>query len=267
MTAATEIFIRALRDGNAGAFEQLATVLADDVEFASAITDAINGPADVIAQLQRFQAAGRFARATAWDEHQESKVKAQVIAELPLNSYYAKYTWDLTFDEHGSVEKIAQAGVQQTEPLPPSEVRIGADIDDALRQARETSSPLIVAYVNDKGQPSQSPRGTTQTFGDRQLAMWIHRRSGGIVSAIDTNPNVSLHYWGGIGTAYGGTLLFQGQAHFDDREETRRAVYENSPPSEQRSDPNRDGCALIIDLYRVFGFVAGTRYNMESDSE
>ena len=267
MTAAIETFIQALRDGNTTDFEQLATVLADDVEFRSAITSALAGPRDVSVQLQRFQAAGRFARAIAWIGHQGSAAKAQVIAELPLNSYYAKYTWDLSLDEQGRVARITQTGVQQTEPLPPSEVQITADIDAALRHARETTSPLIVAYINDRGQPSQSPRGTTQTFSENQLALWIHKRSGGIASAIDANPNVSLHYWGGIGTAYGGALLFQGLAHIDDTEETRRIVYENSPPSEQRSDPNRDGCALIIDLNRVFGFVAGTRYNMEAASE
>jgi hypothetical protein len=39
-------------------------------------------------------------------------------------------------------------------------------------------------------------------------------------------------------------------------------VYDGCIASEQRSDPNRLGCALVIDLTRVTGFIAGRRYNM-----
>ncbi len=95
--------------------------------------------------------------------------------------------------------------------------------------------------------------------------MWIWSRTGGLVNAIDLNPNVSIHYWGGIGTAYGGSLLLQGVAHMDDTPETRDFVYENAPPSEQRQDPDRAGRALVVDLYRVSGFVAGFRYNMAEE--
>src|SRR5436189_105948 len=75
---------------------------------------------------------------------------------------------------------------------------------DALRVARETRNPLIVAYVDAAGRPSQAPRGTVQTFSSTQLALWAHNPSGGLATAVRANPNVSLHFWGGMGTQYGG---------------------------------------------------------------
>ena len=163
------------------------------------------------------------------------------------------------------MSKITQTGVPQTAPLPPMPVRIDDVLVEALRVARETRNPLIVAYVDAGGRPSQAPRGTVQTFSGTQLALWAHNPAGGLVTAVRANPNVSLHFWGGMGTQYGGAVSFQGVARIDDYAETRRRVYDGSPASEQRSDPERRGCAIVIDLTSVTGFVAGMRYNMSAD--
>jgi hypothetical protein len=60
-------------------------------------------------------------------------------------------------------------------------------------------------------------------------------------------------------------LLFQGRAHIDEDEATRRSIYDGSPASEQRTDPEMRGCALIVELDSVTGFMAGRRYNMVRD--
>ena len=39
-------------------------------------------------------------------------------------------------------------------------------------------------------------------------------------------------------------------------------VYEGSPALEQRADPERKGIAIIIELDKVSGLFARTRYNM-----
>jgi hypothetical protein len=254
------VLIAALRGGGDASFDALRGALAPDAAFASAVTGPTSGPDAVVAQLRTFQTAGRYARATRWHA-----AGAKVIADLPLDSFYAAYTWDDAFDADGRLSKITQTGVPQTAPLPPMPVRIDEVLAEALRVARETRNPLIVAYVDAAGRPSQAPRGTVQTFSETQLALWAHNPSGGLVTAVRANPHVSLHYWGGMGTQYGGAVSFQGVARIDDDAETRRRVYDGSPVSEQRSDPERRGCAIVIDVTSVAGFVAGMRYNMSAD--
>jgi hypothetical protein len=256
-----EVLIQALRFGADRDFAELEALLSDRVEFVSAVTGPTSGPESVISQLKAFQVAGRFSRAMTWASRGAPSA-IEVEAEFPSDSFYAKYVWDIALSSDGKVDRITQTGVVQTEPLAPSPVHLNAEIDRALQIARESRNPLIVAYVNEKGEPSQAPRGTVQVFSKTQLAFWIHSRNGGLMKALATNKNLSLHYWGGIGTAFGGALLFQGVAHIDEEESTRRSVYEGSPPSEQRSDPQRTGAALVIDVSRVSGFLAGTRYNM-----
>jgi hypothetical protein len=256
-----ETLIAALRDGDDASFNALTEALSPDVAFLSAVTGPTTGPNTVIAQLRAFQAAGRYTRATRW--HAEG---SKAIGDLPLDSYYAAYTWDVTLGGDGLVTQIVQTGVQQTAPLLPTPVRIDDVLTDALRVARETRNPLIVAYVDAAGRPSQAPRGTVQVLSPTQLALWAHNPSGGLATAVQANANVSLHFWGGMGTHYGGAVSFQGLAHIEDDAETRRRVYEASPASEQRSDPERRGCCMVIDVTSVTGFVAGMRYNMTSEA-
>jgi hypothetical protein len=257
---ALDALVTALRDGGDASFEALRNALTPQATFVSAVTGPTSGPDAVVAQLRTFRQAGRYARATSWHAN-----GTNVTAELPIDSYYAAYTWDVALDAEGSVKQITQAGVQQSTALPPTPVRISPDLVEALRIARETRNPLILAYIDAAGRPSQAPRGTVQAFSETQLALWAHNPNGGLVTSIRHNPNVSLHYWGGMGTQYGGALSIQGVAHIEDGLETRRRIYDASPASEQRSDPQRQGCAVVIDVTSATGFVAGMRYNMSSD--
>jgi hypothetical protein len=254
----TDALIAALRDAN---FDALRPALSQDAAFVSAVTGPTNGPDAVIAQLSTFVNAGRYARATTWHPDAE-----KLTANLPPDSYYAAYTWDLTVNAEGLITKIIQVGVQQTTSLPPTPVHLDDILIDALRVARDTRNPLIVAYIDASGRPSQAPRGTVQTLSPTQLALWAHNPTGGLATALRTNPNVSLHFWGGMGTQYGGAVAFQGRAHIALDPETRHQIYEASPTSEQRSDPDRQGSAIVIDLTSVTGFVAGMRYNMSSEA-
>jgi hypothetical protein len=258
-TDVLETLIKALRDGDPASFAALYRALAPGALFVSAVTGPTDGPDAVIAQLRTFQKAGRYARATAW--HADGTT---VTAEQPIDSYYAAYTWELAFID-GLVMQITQTGSQQKTPLPPTPVHLDDVLTDALRFARETRNPLIMAYIDAAGRPNQAPRGTVQTLSPTQLALWAHNPEGGLATGVRANPNVSLHFWGGMGTQYGGAVAFQGLARIEDDPETRRRIYEGSPASEQRSDPNRRGCAVVIDLTSVTGFVAGMRYNMSSD--
>jgi hypothetical protein len=109
---------------------------------------------------------------------------------------------------------------------------------------------LLLAAVTPDNKPALSFRGSTQTYSDSQLRLWIRNASGGTLAAIKSNPNVVLIYR----SATTPVLQFHGVARVttDDKERTR--VFENAPERERSSDPERKGTAIIVDLSKSKAF-------------
>jgi hypothetical protein len=110
---------------------------------------------------------------------------------------------------------------------------------------------MIVSYVDPAGQPILSFRGSTQTFSDDQLAIWVRNSDGVFLNAIAKNPKVALMYRDEDTKA---TYQFQGRARVWTDESARRRIYEKMAEAERNHDPARTGVALIIDLDRVEGW-------------
>ncbi|HVB06337.1 MAG TPA: pyridoxamine 5'-phosphate oxidase family protein [Acidimicrobiales bacterium] len=126
--------------------------------------------------------------------------------------------------------------------------------------AFENGKPIVVAYVDDEGQPHLSFRGTTQAFSPDQLAIWIREPTGGILSNIERHPRVTLLYRDSPNRT---TYIFSGRARVQGDEETRRVVFDNSPAREQEKDPERLGKALVVDLDTVQGSEGERRFLMK----
>lgn len=145
-------------------------------------------------------------------------------------------------------------------PTAPGPIELNDTIRDAINGALLAGNPVVVAYVDEDGQPRLSFRGSAQVYGKDQLAVWVRNPQGGLQRALAKNPRVSLLYRSAEPRMM---LVFQGRGHFDSSEEARNRVYENSPQPEQNADRERKGMALIIDLDRVSGFGAGGMINMQ----
>jgi hypothetical protein len=124
------------------------------------------------------------------------------------------------------------------------------EIREAVNNAFENRTPVVVAYVAEDGQPSLSFRGTTQVWSNDQLAIWARSEEGGLPTAIAQRPKVTLWY---RDPATRMTLQFRGRAHRVDDPDVREKVYTRAPAAEQAADPDRKGIVLIIDLDRVDG--------------
>jgi hypothetical protein len=127
-------------------------------------------------------------------------------------------------------------------------IELTDEMRQAIGSALDDRAPVIVAYTDAEGQPHISFRGTTQVYGNEQLAFWARQPQGGVVDAIAQNPKIALLYRNPA-TRLG--WQFFGRAHIDDDAEVRRKVYESSPEREQQSDPERKGRAIIVDVDRV----------------
>jgi hypothetical protein len=142
----------------------------------------------------------------------------------------------------------------------PTPIKFTDDIRESINSALANGTPVVVAYVDENGQPSLSFRGSTQVYGDDQLAIWVRNPEGGLQRALDKNPRLTLLY---RNPQTRSMLNFQGRGHFDSSEEVRNKVYDSSPEPERNADRDRKGLALVIDLDRVSGFAPGSRIMMQ----
>jgi Pyridoxamine 5'-phosphate oxidase len=130
-------------------------------------------------------------------------------------------------------------------------IEIDDDMKRTVNGAIESRHPMVLAYVGDDGAPHVSFRGSTQVFGADQLAIWVRNPNGGLVKAVQHQPQVALLY----GSADPPRLFtFEGRARID--ASANDIVYANSPKGERDYDPEKKGVAMIIDLDVITGFGA-----------
>jgi len=137
-----------------------------------------------------------------------------------------------------------------------TELRLPQALKQLINTAFDRGKFISLAYVSLDGHPELSFRGSTQAYSDTQLAIWVRNPLGGLVKAIDKNPNITLLY-GDFSPESRAIITFRGRGRIDKSEAVRRTVYENSAAAERDRDKERRGNALIVDLDAVDGFFAG----------
>src|SRR5271155_3773314 len=123
------------------------------------------------------------------------------------------------------------------------------EIKELVNNGLASGNPLLLAAVTSDSKPFLSFRGSTQVYSDGQLGLWIRKASGGTIEAIKGNPQVAMMYR----SATTPMLQFHGRARIATDEAERERVFGNAPEREQKSDPERKGVAIVIDLVKVEG--------------
>ena len=125
------------------------------------------------------------------------------------------------------------------------------EIKEMVNGGLSTGNPMLLAVVTPEHKPVLSFRGSTQVYSDSALGLWVRKGSGSTLEAIKANPNVAMMYR----SATTPLLQFQGQARIATDEAERKKVFEAAPEREQKSDPERSGTAVIIELDSVAGLL------------
>jgi hypothetical protein len=110
---------------------------------------------------------------------------------------------------------------------------------------------MLVAHVDEDGQPILSFRGSVQAFSGDQLALWVRNAQGGFVQAIARNPCIALMYRDEDAKA---TYQFQGRARVTEDAAERRRIFDAAPAAERAHDFAMLGAAIVVDLDRVEGY-------------
>jgi hypothetical protein len=251
-------WIAALSAPTEQAMSELGEVVAEDVATASP-TGTANGRADVLATFAQSPLASFFAQAT-WTEPTVGET-VEVSGTFPPQAPVGGVTLRFTFGPDDRISRVETSLLPGPPPVP-TKIEITEEMKAAVDGALVNRTPITVAYVDADGQPHLSLRGTTQVFGDDQLAIWIRDPKGGLVSAIEENPHLALLY---RDSATRTTYQFYGRAHVDRSDQTAEIVYSNSPELERNVDLQRKGVAVIVALDRVEGRDGSGAFVMKRD--
>jgi hypothetical protein len=193
----------------------------------------------------------------AWDEPVMEGANVKIRGKTPPGSFMGGVIVIFKIED-GCIAAMFQQSLPGA-PLPASEIKLTPELRAAVDNAFAANVPIVVAHVDDTGQPILNFRGSTQSFSDTQLAMWVRNSDGNFLKAIEKNPKVSLLYRNNeTRTLY----QFQGRARVSTDEAARQQVYERMAEVERMHDYARTGVVVIVDLDRVEGW-AGVNVDVQ----
>jgi hypothetical protein len=189
-----------------------------------------------------------IAAGARWSEPNVDGDRIVVTASQPASAPIGglEFTFWFTGDKISRVEQQFLPAA----PQEPTALRLNDDIKKAVNGALDNQTPMLIAYRDDAEHIHLSFRGTVQTYGDEQLALWARDPHAGLPRNIAAHGEVTLFYHDPASrTSYS----FQGRARLETDPEARDRIFDNSNPREQYMDYHRRGAAIVVDLDRVEG--------------
>ena len=183
-----------------------------------------------------------------WQAPREEGDKVLVHASMPpFGAGVQSVDLVFSFNAAGEISEVQQTNTNNV-PLYETDV-MPEFVQARVNRALADDIPLTVTYVDEEGMPSSSLRGSTMTYSDHQLSIWARSR-GGIIKALDKNPNMALLYRENPTRS---TLVFKGKAHVvtDDKEAGR--IHDLTPEVERNHLSRETGAAIVIDLVSIDG--------------
>lgn len=232
------------RDGRVTARAEL---LADSVVFQT--LGKIDGREAVLKRLTA-EDTGRVYREATWSTPEPEGDRVRITGKMPPGSPSPGVIIVFAF-AGGKISAILQQPLFGGTPMPASPVKLTDELKQLVDNALATRHPMMLAYVGPEGQPILSFRGSTQSFSDDQLAIWVRNSDGVFLDSIGANLKVALMYRDEDKKT---TFQFQGRAKISTDEAVRTRIYEKMAQPERNHDYARTGVALIIDLDRVEGW-------------
>ncbi len=255
-SAAVEAYTTALMRSGEDSSGLVGRVLTEDVVVQTNFGRA-DGVEAAVALLREPRTAGLLAAGARWSEPTADGDRVTVIAALTPTAPFGGL--ELVFDFAG--DKIARVEQQTLPQAPPSPrtLRLDPEIKAAVDGALDNQTPMLIAYLDGGQQIHLSFRGTIQAYTDDQLALWAREPEGGLPQNIAHRPHVTLFY---NDPARRTSYTFYGRARVEHDPTERATIFENSHPREQQVDFRRRGVAIVVDLDKIEGRVAGGRVLM-----
>lgn len=158
------------------------------------------------------------------------------------------YRVTLEFDAAGRIAAIHERYAFPA--APPAQAEMPGIVRRAIDRALVEGKPLTVGFTRPDGSPSLSLRGSVQTWGGGALILWLRNARGGLAQAIRDGRRIALLY---RDSATRTTLTIEAAGRITDDADERRRIFERTPETEQRHDPQMTGAAAVLDIIRLSG--------------
>jgi len=259
---AVQAYVQSMKSGEVGAAERASKYIAGDAVLVAGNQE-VKGHDQVLARITGQWPQTPVYTLGGWSDPQPDGDQLKVHADFPaMGAAVKEVNLTFSFDAGGLISRVEQQNIMPP-PMAPTD-KIPDFVKGLLNGALANGTPMVVAYVNENGQPSQSLRGSTQVYSENQLSIWVRAADSGITRAVAKNPNVSLLY---RDSKVRTTLIVQGRAHVDNDPAVRERVYSLIPEVEQNHDPGAvKGAAVIIDIDRIQGGSQRGGFRMEPGS-
>lgn len=246
---AAEMYLLAVRTGEGSATATAAKFLAPDVVLSTG-KEEFKGAQAVTEQITGIWAQTPVFTRGAWSDAEDiGGGKLKISGNLrPLAAAPSALNLTFSFNAQDQISRVDQ----ETIPPPPPVVtdKFPDFVRGAVNSALAQNTPMVVAVIDENGQPALSLRGSTQIYSDHQLCIWVRNSDGSLSHNLARNPRISLLYRDSYTRS---TLIFQGIGHFETDPDVRDRVYSLSPEVERKHDVGRKGSALIIDVTKLQG--------------
>lgn len=252
---AAELYLKALRTGEASAAQMAAQYLAPDVVLDTVGAhmwgnghEEFHGKNQVVPKITGIDVMTGMYRGAPWSDPVLDDMGVVTISAELGSPLLNSSTFTFHFNDQDQIARVEQ--VNKGGAPAPAVDKIPPFVKAIVNGALANNTPMIIAYTDDNGRPNLSLRGSTQVYSDTQLSIWVRHATGGMATTLRKNPLMSLMYRDPPART---SLTFEGTAHFSDDEEVRNRVFDLSPEVEQKHDLERKGAALLIDITRLTG--------------
>lgn len=124
------------------------------------------------------------------------------------------------------------------------------EFERRINNALSDLNAVVLSYVDTRGQPHSSFYGSLHVHDAQTLGLWVRKRSGELMKRIGDEPFVSVTYADLSTRTY---YQLKGRACLVQDPAGAEAIYNNINPFEQSQDPDRLGCAVIINVEQFAG--------------
>lgn len=245
-SAAVDQLIATCKDTTPDTLAALRPHLADDViarglwisgEGADAVLSALASPPVPVLSMLTYEAPVAL-------DSSRYEVRATAPEGLPIREVVLTVT--LT---DGRMTRIVQE-VVQAKPAPELGMLLDETVAEFVDTAFARNAPLALAYVDEKGRPHLSYRGSLAWHDKESLALWVRDPSGGLLAAIESNPHVAI-----LGSDHSTRTHYEflGRARVESDPTEAERIYTKGPDFEKNVDAGQRGVAVVIDVDMVRG--------------
>ena len=252
-----KIYVKAQADGSDASSAVLAPYLEDDALLTMALGPVL-GKEAILAQMKNPVTMTNFT-IISWDEPVADGDVVRMHGIAPIEATLGGFDLTFGYSSAGKLQSVLMQPIPAP-PMPVSELALGPELTKLLNDAPSKGLTLLVAAVDMDMQPRLSLRGSLSVLDDVTLGFWARNARGSTATSLAAHPRLTLFYRDGPNRH---TLTLYGRGRVATDEATRRRVFDQSIPNEQRQDPQMKGGAIVVDLDAVEGVGPRGRINMK----